>query len=215
MDIGTFIFLKRYDVELQEMEKYHSKVIDQREDFFYIDQPTNVNTKRTANFLPNEQVLVDYTKDGVVYEFKATVLGRVHKNIPALKVTLPKEEDMKRIQRREYVRIEIDVDVAIHCPLNSFHPVVSVTADISGGGAKIYNPPETLKEGQKIMLYLVLSKDSAYEYIETEAEVIRFQEIKQVKTVSVKFLFKHENDRQKIIQYCFYIQRKNRQLGIL
>lgn len=216
MDIGTFVSLKRYNVALKEVENYHSKIIDKNEEYFYIDFPIHVMTKRTSIFAVDEQVVAEYTEAGVAHEFKTTVLDRVHKNIPALKLKIPEKDDIKRIQRREYVRIETDIDVAIHCPNKSFLPTTSVTEDISGGGAKIYNPPESLKEAQKIDLFLVLpGEDNHFDYIETEAEVVRLHEQGNIKTLSVKFLFDHESKRQKVIQHCFYLQRRNRQSGVL
>ena len=74
---------------------------------------------------------------------------------------------------------------------------------------------QSLEVNQKILIYIVLNTNNGYEYIETEAKVVRFQSDDEVNIVSVKFLIDDENIRQKIIQYCFDIERKNRKLGIL
>lgn len=215
MEIGTFVSLKRFTVDIGELENYTCKIVDIDDEHFYIDLPIHQETRRTARFAVGETILAQYTKNGVAHEFRAKILERVNKNVPALKLKIPAEDEINRIQRREYVRVETDVDVAVHALDESFAPFTSVTKDLSGGGAKIYNPPETLEEKQKLQLYLVLPIQNQYEYIKTEAEVVRLHEENQVKTMSVKFLMDEEMNRQKIIQYCFHIQRRNRQLGLI
>lgn len=215
MEIGTPLSLKRFNLETKDIEDYRSKVIDIDDDYFYIDFPVHEQTKRTFVFSIHENIIVQYTKNNVVFEFKGKVLDKVTKNVPALKLKLPAKEDLKRIQRRQYVRIETDVDVAVHCPNDSFPPFTTVTRDISGGGASLYVSDQSLEINQKLKLYIVLDSKEGYEYIETEAQIVRFQTENNVKTASVKFLIDDENKRQKIIQYCFEIERKKRKLGLL
>lgn len=215
MEIGTPLSLKRFNLETKNIEDYRSKVIDIDDDYFYIDFPVHEQTKRTFVFSIHENIIVQYTKNNVVFEFKGKVLDKVTKNVPALKLKLPAKEDLKRIQRRQYVRIETDVDVAVHCPNDSFPPFTTVTRDISGGGASLYVSDQSLEINQKLKLYIVLDSKEGYEYIETEAQIVRFQTENNVKTASVKFLIDDENKRQKIIQYCFEIERKKRKLGLL
>lgn len=215
MEIGTPLSLKRFNLDTKDLEDYRSKVIDIDDEYFYIDFPVHEQTKRTSVFSIHEYIIVQYTKNNVVFEFRGKVLDKVSKNVPALKLKLPAKEDLKRIQRRQYVRVETDVDVAVHCPNDSFPPFTTVTRDISGGGASLYVLDQSLEINQKLKLYFVLNSKDGYEYIETEAQIVRFQTENEVKTASVKFLIDDENKRQKIIQYCFEIERKNRKLGLL
>ena len=215
MEIGTPLSLKRFNIETKEIDDYKSRVIDIDDQFFYIDYPVNKRTNKTDYFYKNEKIIIQYTKNNVVFEFTGTMLERVNKNVPAFKFEIPKKEDLNQIQRRQFVRIETDVDIAVHCPNDSFPPFTTVTQDISGGGASLFVKNQSLEVNQKILIYIVLNTNNEYEYIETEAKVVRFQSDDEVNIVSVKFLIDDENIRQKIIQYCFDIERKNRKLGIL
>lgn len=215
MEIGTPLSLERFNLETKEIDEYRSKVIDIDDEYFYIDFPIDKKTERTTHFYNNEKVIFQYTKNNVVFEFSGTVLDRVMKNVPALKFHVPNKEDIKQIQRRQFVRVETDVDVAVHCPNNSFLPFTTVTRDISGGGASIVLKDQTFEVGQSLELYIVLDTKNGYEYIELEAKVVRMQTKDNIKTVSVKFVNEDEKKRQKIIQYCFDIERKKRKLGIL
>lgn len=215
MEIGESITL-HFDnsPHKKEKEKYLSKIIDMDEQFLYVNNPRNQPTSMLKEI---GEVTVDYVQNGVPYKFKSQIVKHVELTVPALVIKIPAREDIKKIQRREFVRIQTDVDVALHFPNSSTSPIVSVTYDISGGGASVIVPPKTeISDEQHVAVYFVLHSSSIdYEYIQADAEIIRFHTFEKVNTVSLKFLFISDRDQQKIINYCFDKQREKRKQELI
>ena len=203
--------------EKQYEESLRCKVIDKDEQYLYVDYPINIRTTKSVVPSLNKPFSVFYLADGAVYEFTAAIKPYNKLTVPAFAIPFPKTDEVRRIQRREFVRTKTNVDIAIHCLNNSFSPFTSVTYDISGGGAAFIIPPEIrLESVEKIKVYLVLrwNKNNC-EYITTEAEFIRFQQLEEIRIMSIKYHFDQKNDQEKIIQYCFNKLREERKQGIL
>src|SRR5690625_117992 len=190
---------------------YRCKVIDFIDDFIAIDHPINIQTNKSITLPKHAKLIINYIKDGNIYEFPTTIVRQTKINIPALLINRPNKDDIRRIQRREFVRVQTDVDIAVHCPNKTFTPFTTVTGDISGGGALIITPPKKVdfRPKQKVELFFSLRyDDEPYKYVHTTAEIVLVRQINAVKTFSVKFLLPSERMREQIINYCFYVQRK-------
>ncbi len=132
-------------------EKYRCKLVEKNGEQLFIDYPVNMTTGKTVFLLDGTQLKATFVgKDNTIYLFETEVKGRTKQNIPMIVLSFPEEEDLVRIQRRQYVRVDTSVDVAIQ-PINGeFDPFVTVTSDISAGGAAIILPlkkslePETI-----------------------------------------------------------------------
>lgn len=211
MEIGTPLNLEIIH-EDNKIQKYRCKIIDKDENYLYIDYPVNEATKRTA-VLPKETPLtVNYIgKDHVVYRFSSEVVTKVKLNIPALAITIPPKDQLKRIQRRKHVRVKTAVDIAIHSTDDSFAPFVTITNDISGGGVSIILPKDIeLEAGMKAEIWMVCPmKSGSFEYINTKAEVVYITK-NGIKRASFKFIDLSENDQQTVIKYSFEKQREER-----
>lgn len=133
--------------------------------------------------------------------------------MPALAIKLPNKSKFKRIQRREFVRIDTAVDAAIHSPGNDFLPFVSVTSDISGGGMSVIVPKDnTLQLGQTVDLWLSLPMHSKKQkYIYSQAEIVFIKEASSsVVTASLKFISISRQNQQHIVSFVFQKQRELR-----
>src|SRR5699024_10897638 len=141
-------------------------------DYLLIDYPINKETQRTG-FFPNGTVLlVSYVdQDKNLYQFRTKIQKRITLTIPGLAIDRPEKEEIKQIQRREYVRIMTSVDIAIHPIDQSFSPFTTVTNDISGGGISIVVPPKIkLQEKQTVIFTMVLHLKSEIKYIHLQGE---------------------------------------------
>lgn len=216
MKIGTEINLTGQWRNEEDPFNYRCNIIDMEQDVLYIDYPVNIETSRTV-FLPlNEPFYVSFIKGTAVYQFESEVVERVKKVVPALKITVPSKEKFRKIQRRSYVRVETTADISIHCPEESFSPFTTVTKDLSGGGARLVIPNSLSNvqfiDDQKLLVYLVLRfSPEQYEYIETSARVVRINDAVNPLEVSIAFQLENRHDEEKIIQYCFQVQREARQ----
>jgi c-di-GMP-binding flagellar brake protein YcgR len=215
MKIGVFLTLEAYSREMGTTEKFRCKVVDINKNHVFIDYPVHIKTKKTTSFRLGTHVIAEYLgSDQSVYRFKTVIKDKRKGKIPTLVFVLPKEDEIERIQRRQYVRIETAVDVAVHSLNHRFSPFTTVTADLSGGGLSIVVPKRvSLEENDKITLTLVLPMHSgSYHYLDLSGEIVRIiQNESSANTASIKLVKLSEQDKQVIIRFCFEKQREARQ----
>lgn len=200
-------------------EKYRCRVVEKMENKLYIDYPVNNKTGKTVFLLNGTQLKAFVAGDSTsAYFFDAIVLGRVKQNIPMIVLSFPGENSMYKIQRREYVRVDTPVDVAIHSFDGEFQPFVTITRDISAGGAAIILPPaKTLIPGLDILTHFVLpTLSDEYHYVTFRSDVIRIVDGKngERNKASLKFVDISESDRQLLIKFCFERQLLLKKKGI-
>lgn len=218
MKVGTSLIITILNQsDEKNTQRYRSKILDRTDKKLIIGNPVDQNEYVDLPITTGTLVQIEYIDHGNVYTFTAEVKRLIQSPIWSFVIDIPEKEEITKIQRREYVRIDTDVNVAVYGIDRSFPPFITVTQDISGGGTAIIVPKGIdLKEGEKVMLYLVLkSKYSDYVYIKTKAEVIRSTTVNEIRITSLKFHFENENDRQAVIKYCFEIQRERLKENIL
>ncbi|WAA10544.1 flagellar brake protein [Fervidibacillus albus] len=191
-------------------EKYTSKIMDMNDQFFYMEYPVHEETNKSV-FLKNGVTLrISFVNDEKEnYEFLSMVIGRVKDPLPLLKMSLPPVEEFRKIQRREFVRVQRAVDVSIHPLHKEFQPFQSVTEDISAGGASVLVPKGiAIKSGQKIIVWFVLPRlNGEYYYLKLNSKINRIGEWNEkMNILSVQFLDKSIQDEQKLLQFCYESQ---------
>ena len=212
MKIGRILTLE-HNQPSQDLEEYHCKIIDKNEHYLIIDYPIHKNTKKSAFFSVGTFFSARYVgDDNAVYEFRTKIVTRVKLNVPAIAITLPKKEEIKRIQRREFVRVSATVDIAVHSLNQSFEPFTTVTSDISGGGLSIVMPRRLhLELGEMLNIWLALGfKAGEFHYAHTKAQVVFINNLNNIRTASVKFLSINQKEQQLIVRYSFEKQREAR-----
>ena len=218
LDIGDTIQLELKKSEKEE--KFKSKVLDKKENQIYIDYPISEKTGKIGIFLEGTEFKVSFVaKDSAIYMFDTEVQGRKKENnIPMIIISYPGKDKMVRIQRREFVRVETAVDVAIHPMNGEFLPFTTVTADISAGGAAIILPENhILKPQMKVKGWFVLPlSNGEYYYINnTICKIIRvISDGKGRDKAPVQFIDMNESDRQAILRLCFDRQIATRKRGL-
>lgn len=219
MKIGVFLTLEAYSEDHKQLEKYRCKVVDKDNKYLYIDYPVHLKTKRTtASFRVGTRMKAEYLgSDQSVYRFNTVVKKRKKGKIPTLALAIPESDKIERIQRREYVRIETAVDVALHSVYEKFTPFTTVSVDLSGGGLSVVVPKDIhINDGEEVIVHLVLPMQSGeYHYLEFRGGVVRLiQNTNSANTASIKLKSIDELDKQIIIRYCFEKQREARQKEI-
>ncbi len=213
VEIGKKLNILIKDQQNNQMAEYRCTIIGIDQDYLFIDYPINKDTQRTS-FFPNGTILLAtyMDKDKNLYQFQTKIQKRVTLTIPGLAIDKPEKEKLKQIQRREYVRIETAIDIAIHPIDQSFSPFTTVTNDVSGGGVSVVIPPKIkLGKGQEILLSMVLHKKSKVNYIHLQGEIIQIYHLKNdFQTASIKFISITDQTRQIIIQFVFEKQREAR-----
>jgi c-di-GMP-binding flagellar brake protein YcgR len=189
-------------------DKYRCKVFDVKEDCLYIDYPSNEKTNRTEYFFDGTQFKASFVdKEKNVYTFRSELLGRKIENIPVLIITLPKEEEIQKIQRREFIRVETMLDTAIKNDNDDYPPFNSVVLDISAGGMLLSLPVDhSVKNEDKLDCLVVLPMQSGEKiYMDLACAVLRVLDgqTNGRQRASLQFDKISSKDRQHIIRFCF------------
>lgn len=201
-----------------EIERYKCKVVEINGNQIYIDYPINMETQRTVFLLDGTQLKASFiAKNGSVYLFQTEVMGRRKQNIPMLKLYYPGEENLVKIQRRQFVRVETPVDVAVHPISDEFKPFTTITDDISAGGAAIIlRNNNVLNKGDIFHLWLSLPMNNGeYHYLKLKSKAIRLIESKESNNLlSIQFLETTGQEKQLLLRFCFEKQLELKKKGL-
>ncbi|MGM0874017.1 MAG: flagellar brake protein [Bacillota bacterium] len=217
LNIGDVINLETKD---EKVETLKCKLVERSGNQLYIDYPINAKTGRTTYLMIGTELIASFVnKDQNAFRFQTEVTGRVKDNIPMISLTYPGDEQLIRVQRRQYVRIDTTLDIAIHPRSNEFQPFTAVTTDISAGGSAIILPKSTkLKQGQEILVWFSLPfQNETIEYIKINAKIIRFiaTENELFLKAPLQFIDIDEATRQTVIRFCFNQQILIRRKGLV
>ncbi|WP_226666899.1 flagellar brake protein [Metabacillus litoralis] len=201
------------------VERMKCKLVEQKGNKLYFDYPVNSETGRTAYLMLGTELIASFVNNESAYRFHTEVTGRVKENIPMISVTYPGDEHLIRIQRREYVRIDTSLDIAIHPMNREFEPFTAVTSDISAGGAAIILPKTVkVKPNHEVTIWFSLPfQNEKIEYLKLKAKIIRFidAENEQFVKAPIQFIDLDEVKRQTVIRFCFEQQILMRRKGLI
>ena len=210
--VGTILTLEPTYTET--MEKFRCKVVEEKGNVVLIDYPTNMLTKKTSFLIEGAQMRASFVEDAkAAFSFQTEVLGRVQGQIPMIMLSFPGKDQVIKIQRREFVRVDTPVDMAVEFQ-GDFSQFVA--EDISAGGsALIINQPVSFKEGDSVTLTIALPfSNGDIKYIQTNALIVRFWEKDLIKMASIRFEETDDVDKQLIVRFCFDRQLLQRKKGI-
>lgn len=203
-----------------DAEKFKCRLVDIKENAFYIDYPISLRTNRAAFLLDGTQLKVTFVgSDGSsIYLFESEINGRVKKNIPMLILTYPGDKNLIKIQRRQYVRVETAVDIAIHPLEYEFDPITTITDDISAGGAAVLIPNEIhFKTDMRILAWLVLvMQNGEYHYLKLQCKIVRILPFNETRNkISIQFIDVSNQERQLLLRYSFERQLEAKKKGLI
>ena len=208
LKLGTALTLE--PTYTDRVEKFRCKIVEQENNIYYIDYPVNIETNKTAFLVDGAQFRATFmTEDKVSYAFNTEVLGRKLGNIPTIMLSCPPSEEFVKIQRREFVRVNTPVDIAVEYNNNFFQ---FVTEDISAGGLAIHlNKDVPFVEGESVNLTIVLVfMNGEIRYVKTSANVVRIIVKNRITLASLQFTDTENIDKQYIVRFCFERQLLNR-----
>jgi c-di-GMP-binding flagellar brake protein YcgR len=217
IQIGDIITLELKNSD--QLEKYKCRLVDRKENEFYIDYPLSLDTNKTVFLLDGTQLNASFVgPDGTsVFLFETEIKGRIRKNIPMLILSFPGNENLIKIQRRQYVRIETAVDIAIH-PLDfEFPSFTAISDDISAGGTSFLIPIESgVKQGMNVQIWIVLVvQNGEYHYMKLQGKIARIIEFNETRNkVSLQFVDITSQERQLLLRFCFDRQLEIRRKGL-
>lgn len=203
--VGNTIHLELNNTD-EGRKRFKSKILDYDSGQVFIDYPVDQKSKKPSFFLEGTQFRVWFIgKDQAIYLFETEVLGKDEKKFPMLVLKDPGKQEYVRIQRRQYVRVSTNIDVAVYSLTNKFAPFTTITTDLSGGGLALVLPEKhSINPLDVLRLWLAVPYQSGeMSYIEIRAKAIRvFKERDRIKG-SFEFVDIGEAECQKIVRYCF------------
>lgn len=201
LKIGTLLTLE--PIYTERVEKFRCRIVEQKDNIIFIDYPVNIRTNKTVFLVDGAQFRVTFSTDSKEnYAFNTEVLGRKGGNVQMIMLSCPPKENFLKIQRREYVRIETPVDVAIEFNKQVYQ---FVAEDISAGGTAIHiKSPVEFKDGDLVKTIIVLPfSNGDICYVETDAIIVRIFERDDIQIASVRFTDTDDVDQQHIVRFCF------------
>jgi c-di-GMP-binding flagellar brake protein YcgR len=159
-----------------------------------------------------QPIKVYYTTDRAAYGFKSKILRRSNKPIPVLLIEKP--ESAKRIQRRDYFRLEVSGSVDLYQKEAEAAEAQKIAEaallDISGGGIKI----ELAENFRKDELFYIHLKNIMEQQLIKSSIVRKTKVNAELYNYGLEFIDISEGLREEIIQWIFAYQRENRRRGL-
>ncbi|WP_342366287.1 flagellar brake protein [Peribacillus sp. TH14] len=216
INIGDILMLEQ--IYSSQNEKFKCMVVEMEAGFVYIDFPINLATGKNAFLVDGTQVNVTFSnKEQAVYVFESEVLGKVKGQIPMIQLLLPDVETFVKIQRRDYVRLDVTLDIAIHPEHSEFTPFRALTEDISAGGASIrLLKGANIKSDSQLYLWMALTlKSGQIYYLRLKSRVIRVTEKDQGNMLlHIQFIEPTKNDVQTLMRFIFEKQVDLKKKGL-
>lgn len=204
------------DIEIENkdltLERLPSRVEEIRKPYLVVSMPMRHGAIRPLP-VGQEVLIITVVKSGF-FAARTRVLGRERDPIPVLILEMPRE--FKKIgQRRQYVRLEINLDVEFTLSdVVDAGLIKGTTSDISGGGIFLISSID-MDLGQCIDLRLFLGES---DIIECRGMVVRRErdpDKSRVFWAGVKFIDIDEKQRDRIFNFIFAKQREWIKKGLL
>lgn len=155
---------------------------------------------------------VTFSDEISAYSFDAKIIQRIAIPIPVFVLELV--NSIRRVQRRDYVRVPAFYDVLFRTVTRQGlgNPKKGNMQDLSGGGMR-FQTKEALEN--KAILYMQLTLPNGE--VQTPARVCRVEKIDDGRrySISVEFYEINERDRDRIIRCVFDLQRAMRKKGLV
>ncbi|OMP65941.1 hypothetical protein BTO28_15085 [Domibacillus epiphyticus] len=215
---GVTIMLEPFDAT-DKKEEYRCKVVDVEQGKIFIGDPVNIETNRSVFMLDGMQLAVNFidpASSSAIYMFRTEVIGRVKKNIPMLMLHDPGITEYIRVQRREYVRVQTAIDIAVQ--IEGQPSFAAVTEDLSAGGTAVIMPDNAkAEEGVSACLYAVIpTKNGENHYLELAASLVRIYSHDKSDRRIASFEFRDigHTEQKFLMRYCFEQQLQLRKKGL-
>ncbi|WP_139125064.1 flagellar brake protein [Bacillus solimangrovi] len=191
-----------------------TKIIEIDENNLYIQEPVDPKTNKSVYLARGDKFEVTYRQpDSAVYMFKSEILMSISGAMPMFVLRKPKKDEIKRVQRRNYVRVDAILDMQFHPLDDEFTPFKAYSLNISGGGIAVSLPTNHGLEPNmkaKIQFKLPMAKGNKHE-VEVLGQVIRIMKKKNANDkASIEFLDLQSVDQRNIIRYTFEQQLAGR-----
>ncbi|HBS46694.1 MAG TPA: glycosyl transferase [Paenibacillus sp.] len=204
--INEYLYIQVASSDAAEAEvEYRSRIAETEDDAFLIEIPIQESNGRLKRLFMGDELSVYFiTEGGIKNYFNTHVLGFKEDIIRMVRIQKPEADSIFKIQRRSFFRVNADLELAVK---DSFGKRFLVrTDDIGGGGTSfLVDHQVKLEVGAKLFCWvLVPYRNGSIEHVDFEGEVVRIKKLENGRQLAMlKFVAITDNERQKIIRYCF------------
>lgn len=204
--INEHLYIQVASSDTAEAEiEYKSRIADIEDNAFLIEIPMQVNNGRLKKLFMGDELSVYFiTEGGIKNYFNTHVVGFKEDVIRMVRVRKPEVESIFKIQRRSFLRVSSELELAVKDALGSRFLVR--TDDIGGGGTSFISDAKVkLAVSDKLSCWLLLPyRNGSMEHANFEGEIVRMKQLENGRNlVMLKFSSISDAERQKIIRYCF------------
>ena len=211
LQVGLLLYINEISESLTEEKDtlLKSRIAEISDELIAIEMPIEEGTGKMRFFSRDTEITAFFvSENGMKYSFSSKVTGKASDNIPLLLIEKPMESSITKTQRRDYLRVPMNLNLVIILQ-NPIEIVNVQTIDLSGGGLS-FSSSKTLplQKGQTVNGVLQLPEKKK------DSEDIRFlgvvkratppDEQRPIQTVALHFEDIEERDRDKIIQLCIH-----------
>lgn len=202
-------------IEVEGRAEGKTKIAAITDQVVWIESPSDMTTLKTF-FLHEEEVMrvFFFQGDNQLFAFDTKVVKRISDAQMTLRYAfnLPDEKKIKRIQRREYLRVPEMINVTVLAvDEESFESFETTSLDLSAGGMKIIanRAPVEVNESLVVVFRIEDEKGSPQLFrIKSRLVRVHKQEVKQ--ELSLAFEDLTPRDQETILRYCFRVQLEAR-----
>lgn len=198
-----FVRILSPDHELASVE-YKSRIADMGKGLIHMEVPLSTKDGKLLRLFPGDRLSAHFVNDGVKHHFYTEVTGFREDTVRLVSIKAPDPEGISKTQRRNYLRMPADLDVAIR--LHDKLRLTARTDDVGGGGVSFICDANTpVAEQETLTGWLLLQyRNGNIDHVSFPARVVRTKQLDNgQKLVMCSFTDISEHERQKVIRYCF------------
>lgn len=206
--VGQLLHLEVNDDFDDSNKLYKSRIADIQGESLAIEIPIDEETGKMHGFPMKTEITISFVDmGGIKYAFDTIVTGKSRDNIPLLLINMPKLDQIRKIQRRDYLRVPTNLKLTF-TPQNKEESVEGTTIDVGGGGAGFaLDSSINLELGDELVCSITIPvARKGLDVIRFSAKVARIippNEGYNLQRIGLQIMDIQERDRDKIIRYCF------------
>jgi c-di-GMP-binding flagellar brake protein YcgR len=200
LHINEMIFIEKLD---EEYINYKTRVADIHTKYFSVEVPIDIKTGAFKPLKKGQKVAVSCTReDGIKFQFFTTIIGSSIGNIRTFHLEKPEPKLIRKLQRREYVRIPVNVNLSIEYKGSILR---TTSRDLSGGGVSFVDEEHCFTEKDEVTGEVRLDfKNGKQEIVPFRGTIARTILLyNEVKATAIEFTEIHEVQRAAIVRFCF------------
>ncbi|MDQ0492037.1 flagellar brake protein [Paenibacillus brasilensis] len=197
-----------------ELFEFKSRIAEEDSQNFLIEIPMSQTSGHLKKLFLGEELSIFFMSEGGIKNyFNTHVTGFKEDVLRMVRIQKPEPDSISKIQRRNYLRVKANLEIAVKYGVNESR-FVAETHDVGGGGVSFQTQEaQQLEEGESLSCWILVPyKNGTLEHVSFQSEVVRIQEMENGRRlIMLKYEKIADQERQKLIKYCFEKQLEFRE----